>query len=61
MLWGNFAKKKEILIDSSKHFILKASHPSPYSANISFKGSRCFWHANQYFKSKGIKEIDWSL
>jgi uracil-DNA glycosylase len=61
LLWGNDAKLKEPLIDSSKHLILKAAHPSPFSANNGFLGCRHFSKANTYLKNHGIVQIDWSL
>lgn len=61
MLWGKFAQAKEELIDNKKHFILKAAHPSPYSAYNGFFGCRHFSKANQILVSQGIKAVDWSL
>jgi len=61
MLWGNFAKKKSILIDESKHFILKAAHPSPFSAHSGFFGCKHFSKANEILKKDGKEEIDWRL
>ena len=61
MLWGNDAKAKEALINSGKHLILKAAHPSPYSVYNGFFGCRHFSKANQYLKSCGIDEINWQL
>lgn len=60
VLWGNFAIKKERLIDESRNMIIKSSHPSPLSARHSFFGSRVFSKTNSYLKSKGLEEIDWS-
>ena len=60
ILWGRFAGEKGAVVDSSKHCVLKASHPSPFSADRGFFGCRHFSKANQYLQSKGIKEIDWS-
>ena len=60
MLWGNFAKKKAVLIDASKHLILEAAHPSPLAGNA-FLGCRHFSKANNYLKDKGKTEIIWSL
>jgi uracil-DNA glycosylase len=61
MLWGNDAKAKELLIDTQKHHVLKAAHPSPYSAPAGFFGCRHFSKANELLKNQGIGEIDWSL
>jgi len=61
LLWGKFAQEKKILIDESKHFVLKAAHPSPLSAHAGFFGCKHFSKANAYLVSKGIDPIDWSL
>jgi uracil-DNA glycosylase len=61
LLWGNDAKLKEPLIDSSKHLILKAAHPSPFSANNGFLGCCHFSKANEYLRNHGIEPIDWNL
>ncbi len=60
MLWGNFARSKAELIDSSKHLVLQAAHPSPL-ARGAFFGSRHFSKANSYLASKGKSEINWTL
>jgi uracil-DNA glycosylase len=59
MLWGNFAQKKSGLIDSSKHLILKAPHPSPLSSYRGFFGSKHFSIANEYLISVGKTPIAW--
>lgn len=60
MLWGGYAKKKNALIDSSKHHILTAGHPSPLSANRGYWfGNKHFSKANEYLKSVGKEEIKW--
>ncbi len=59
LLWGNFAKAKEALIDTTKHYTLKAAHPSPFSAYNGFMGCRHFSKTNELLKAQGIKEIDW--
>lgn len=61
MLWGKFAQSKSSLIDGSKHLILQTTHPSPFSANYGFLGSRHFSKCNAYLKSKDKLPIDWSL
>lgn len=61
ILWGRYAQQKEKLIDAGKHCILKAAHPSPFSANNGFFGCRHFSKTNQYLQSKGINPIDWRL
>lgn len=60
ILWGGFARKKAKLIDSSKHLILEAAHPSPLSANRGFFGSKPFSKANEFLTSTGQTPIDWS-
>ncbi|WP_136795793.1 uracil-DNA glycosylase [Desulfosediminicola ganghwensis] len=59
MLWGAFAQKKAALIDSSKHHILKTSHPSPLSAHRGFIGSGVFVNCNRYLESNGMAPIIW--
>jgi uracil-DNA glycosylase len=61
LLWGNYAQAKENLIDSSRHYILKAAHPSPLSANRGFFGCRHFSATNQILAEHGLNEIDWGL
>ncbi len=61
MLWGAYAQKKGQLIDSSKHLVLKAVHPSPLSAHRGFLGCRHFSQANDYLLAAGIEPVDWSL
>ncbi len=60
MLWGNFARKKKVLIDASKHLVLEAAHPSPLAGGAFF-GSRHFSQANAYLQQHGVEPIDWSL
>jgi uracil-DNA glycosylase len=59
MLWGNHAQKKERLIDTSKHLVLKAPHPSPLSAYQGFLGCKHFSQANDYLESKGMTSVAW--
>jgi uracil-DNA glycosylase len=59
MLWGNYAKAKRELIDDTKHLVLEAAHPSPYSANIGFFGCKHFSRANEYLEKSGITQIHW--
>ena len=61
ILWGNYARSKKELIDASKHFIIESAHPSPLSAHSGFFGSKPFSKTNEYLKSNGLSEIDWSL
>jgi uracil-DNA glycosylase len=60
LLWGSFAKNKAKFIDSSKHYVLTAAHPSPLSAS-KFFGCKHFSKTNQFLVSKNISPIDWSL
>ncbi len=59
LLWGKFAISKKYLIDESKHLVLIAPHPSPFSAYTGFFGCRHFSQTNKYLKDNGIKEIEW--
>ncbi|MDR3346988.1 MAG: uracil-DNA glycosylase [Helicobacteraceae bacterium] len=61
MLWGNYAQKKECLIDRAKHLILTAPHPSPRSAHLGFFGCKHFSKANQYLLEHHITPIDWQI
>lgn len=61
LLWGNFAQEKSRLIDESKHYILKAAHPSGLSANRGFFGCRHFSQTNQILERMGLSPIDWQL
>ena len=60
LLWGKFAQEKKILIDETKHLILKAAHPSPLSAT-GFLGCRHFSKTNEYLVKNGIDPVDWAL
>ena len=61
LLWGKFAQQKESLIDHSRHFFLKAAHPSPFSAYNGFFGSRHFSKTNIILEQQGKEPIDWKL
>ncbi len=61
VLWGNFAIAKKNLIDTGKHHILTAAHPSPFSANKGFFGCRHFSRINEILRNSGKPEIDWRL
>ena len=61
ILWGNFAQQKAVLIDESKHTILKAAHPSPFSAYNGFFGCKHFSKTNEILKARGEVEIDWQV
>lgn len=62
MLWGKYAQSKLSLIDTSKHCVLMANHPSPLSATKGrnpFIGCNHFQLANRYLRKKGIERVDW--
>lgn len=61
VLWGAYAQQKQQLITSSRHFIIKSPHPSPFSANRGFFGSRPFSRTNAYLREIGSEEIDWQI
>ena len=60
VLWGGYAKKKAKLIDTKKHVIIEAAHPSPLSAKAWF-GSKSFSKINDALKKAGQTPIDWTL
>ena len=60
LLWGNFAQKKGLKIDRTKHLVLESGHPSPMSANQGkWFGNKHFSKTNAYLQSNGIEEINW--
>jgi uracil-DNA glycosylase len=61
LLWGKFAQDKQVLIDETKHLLLKAAHPSPFSADKGFFGCRHFSKANEYLMKNRIDPVDWKL
>ncbi|HCQ28672.1 MAG TPA: uracil-DNA glycosylase [Flavobacteriales bacterium] len=60
ILWGNYAQQKENLIDTSKHYVIKSTHPSPFSAHRGFLGSKPFSKTNEKLKEWGLQPIDWA-
>ena len=60
LLWGKYAQEKGMIIDISKHHILKAPHPSPLSAHAGFFGCKHFSKTNQYLESIGKDPINWA-
>ena len=58
LLWGKFAKEKKNLIDTTKHYVLTAAHPSPLSAHQGFLGCGHFSACNTYLVKNGIDPID---
>jgi uracil-DNA glycosylase len=61
ILWGAFAQAKAELIDQKKHFIIKSPHPSPFSADRGFFGSKPFSKTNEILRKEGKREIDWQI
>ena len=61
LLWGGNAKMKERLVTNTRHYILKAAHPSPLSAYNGFFGCRHFSKVNEILASLGKKPIDWQI
>lgn len=61
MLWGSYAQKKAAFVDTSRHLVLKAAHPSPLSAPSGFFGCRHFSRANAFLQSNGLEPVDWAL
>lgn len=61
VLWGAYAQKKEKLIDTTRHTVLKSAHPSPLSAHNGFWGSKPFSQINQILEKEGKQPIDWDL
>lgn len=61
MLWGSHAQKKGSIVDSNKHLVLKASHPSPLSVYRGFFGCKHFSQANDYLTQHGFTPIDWRI
>ena len=59
ILWGNFAKSKAKYITNPKHLIISSSHPSPFSVNYGFFGSKPFSKTNNFLKKNNLKEIEW--
>ena len=61
LLWGKFAHEKQLLIDETKHFVLKAAHPSPFSADKGFFGCKHFSKTNELLTNQGLTPINWKL
>ena len=61
LLWGKYAQEKQILIDETRHHILKAAHPSPFSADKGFFGCKHFSKTNEYLIKEGMDPIDWKI
>ncbi len=61
LLWGKFAQEKQVLIDETKHSVLKAAHPSPFSADKGFFGCKHFSRTNKLLMERGMDPIDWTV
>jgi uracil-DNA glycosylase len=61
LLWGKFAQEKQVLIDETKHHVLKAAHPSPFSADKGFFGCKHFSKTNELLMLQGLEPVDWKL
>jgi len=61
ILWGNYAQAKETLINTKKHHVLKAAHPSPFSVYRGFLGCKHFSKTNDLLRKMGQTEINWRL
>jgi uracil-DNA glycosylase len=61
LLWGSYAQAKGKLIDTRRHLVLKAPHPSPLSAHRGFIGCGHFSKANAWLREHGLAQIDWRL
>ena len=59
ILWGNFAKSKIKYITNSRHLVISSSHPSPFSVNQGFFGSKPFSKTNEFLKKNKMEEIKW--
>jgi uracil-DNA glycosylase len=61
LLWGKFAQEKQALIDETKHSVLKAAHPSPFSADKGFFGCKHFSKTNELLMKQHKEPINWKL
>lgn len=61
ILWGNHARERKRLITNNRHLIIEGPHPSPFSANRGFFGSRPFSRANKFLEENGIEPPTWQL
>jgi len=61
LLWGSYAQAKEGMIDTGKHHVLKAPHPSPFSAARGFFGCRHFSVTNKLLRKQGKEAINWAI
>lgn len=61
ILWGRYAQQKEVLIDTFKHYVLKAPHPSPFSAHTGFLGCKHFSKANNLLVQQNLEPVNWNI
>jgi uracil-DNA glycosylase len=61
ILWGNYARRKKELVDTGRHAVIESPHPSPFSANNGFFGSKPFSQANAALVATGREPVDWDL
>jgi len=61
LLWGKFAQEKQVLIDETKHYVLKAAHPSPFSAHNGFFGCKHFSKTNDLLMKQGLDPVNWTI
>ena len=59
ILWGNNARERKKYITNPKHLVIESAHPSPFSANNGFFGSKPFSKTNEFLKKNNMKEIEW--
>jgi len=61
LLWGRYAQQKGAVVDTVRHHVLTAAHPSPYAAGNGFFGCRHFSRANALLEADGLMPMDWRL
>ncbi len=61
LLWGRYAQQKGAVVDTARHHVLTAAHPSPYSAASGFFGCSHFSRANAYLTAAGREPVEWAL
>jgi uracil-DNA glycosylase len=61
ILWGSSARRKKVLVDTSRHVVIESPHPSPLSAHRGFLGSRPFSRANAALVAARREPVDWSI
>ena len=61
LLWGRYAQQKGAVVDTTRHHVLTAAHPSPYSASNGFFGCRHFSRTNELLAASGREPLEWGL